>query len=117
MNVGTRFPPEWLLKKSREECEELKKENSSLRQENWELKQRAMEFTSTHEAKIAVRKEELYKAIIQQKNAFESKYSKARKLISDIHRIASSVSENSDAVAYMDDICNIIIDYYATNRK
>ena len=117
MNVGTIFPPEWLLKKSREECEELKKENSSLRQENWELKQRAMQFTSTHEAKIAVRKEELYKAIIQQKNAFESKYSRARKAISDIHKIAANVSESSDAVANMDDIYNIIINYYATNRK
>lgn len=117
MNVGTRFPPEWLLKKSREECEELKKENSFLRQENWELKQRAMEFTSKHEAKIAIRKEELYKAIIQQKNAFESKYSRARKTIADIHKIAYNVSENSDAVSYMDDICNIIINYYATSRK
>ena len=117
MNRTTRFPPEWLLKKSREECDELKKENSLLRQENLELKQRVILFTSTHEAKIAIRKEELYKAIIQQKNAFESKYSRARKTISDIHRIASNVSENSDAMSYMDDICNIIIDYYATSRK
>jgi cell division septum initiation protein DivIVA len=95
----------------------LKKENSSLRRENWELKQRVMEFTSTHEAKIAVRKEELYKAIIQQKNAFESKYSRARKAISDIHKIVANASESPDTVCDMNNIYNIIINFYRNNKN
>lgn len=115
MNIGTRFPPEWLLKKSREECEQLREKNKTLSKENLELRRKVLGYES--DPKTVVKREELYQNIIQQKNAFESKYSKARKLISDIHRIASSVSESSDVVAYMDDICNIIIDYYATSRK
>ena len=115
MNVGTQFPPEWLLKKSREECEELRKKNALISKENLELRRKVLGYAS--DPKTVVKREELYQNIIRQVKAFESRYSKARKVIADIHRIASSVSENSDTVSYMDDICNIIIDYYATSRK
>lgn len=115
MNIGTRFPPEWLLKKSREECEELKKENALLSKENLELRRKVLGYESN--PKTIVKREELYQNIIKQNKGLESKYSKARKTIADIHKIASNVSESSDAISYIDDICNTIIDYYATNRK
>lgn len=118
MKVGTRFPPEWLLKKSREECKQLEEENSKLREENFELKLRIQQFTSAHEAKIAVRKEQLYQDLIKQNTKNQSRYTKARKALSDIKKIAFSVGESCDAVAYMDEICQILIKYYnETDRK
>lgn len=115
MSVGTQFPPEWLLKKSREECEELEKKNALINKENLELRRKVLGYES--DPKTIVKREELYKNIINQNKALENKYFKAKKTIADIHKIASSVSESSDAVSYMDDICNIIIDYYENNRK
>ena len=115
MNVGTRFPPEWLLKKSREECEELKKKNALISKENLELRRKVLGYES--DPKTIIKRDELYQNLIKQNKALESKYSKARKAIADIHKIASSVSESSDAVSYMDDICNIIINFYRNNRN
>ena len=115
MNVGTQFPPEWLLKKSREECEELKKKNTLISKENIELRRKVLGYES--DPKTIVKREELYQNIIKQNKALESKYFKAKKTIADIHKIASSASESSDAIAYIDDICSIISNYYETNRK
>ena len=112
MKVGTQFPPEWLLKKSREECKQLEEENSKLRQENFELNLRIQQFTSAHEAKIAARKEELYQEIAKSNTLHQNKYVKAKKVLDDIKEIAFSVGESDDAVAYMDDICQILIRYY-----
>ena len=113
----TRFPPEWLLKKSREECEQLSEENHKLREENSELKLRVQKFTAKNEAKIAARKEVLYKAIKDEMQSFKNRYSNASKAIDRIWGIACRFPENAETDAYVDSICQILIKYYETNRK
>lgn len=112
MAKTTRFPSEWLLKKSREECEQLQKEVARLSKENSEMKSRLDSFTVEHEAQIAARKEQLYIEANRKFTTVEKKYSKARKALSDIKKIAYGVSESDDAVADIADICDILIKYY-----
>lgn len=109
MTKTTRFPPEWLLKKSREECEQLQKEVARLSNENSEMKSRLDSFTVEHEAQIAARKEQLYEEANRRFITVEKKYSKARQVLSTIRKIAYGVSESSDAVGDMDNICTILI--------
>lgn len=113
----TQFPPEWLLKKSREECEQLLEENRKLREENFEMKLRIKQFTSKHEAKIAAQKEVLYRAIKDQMHSFEGKYYRARKILDSIWEIACRIPETSDTEVHVDDICQILINYYGNYKK
>lgn len=82
--VGTRFPAVFLLKKSREEVEELQAEINKLKTENINLRHQLDNYNTRKQAKIMCQKESLYKALTDQVNSLQSKYAKSQAKLSKV---------------------------------